>query len=382
MQFKDVVGHQALKNQLIYNVHNNRISHAQLFLGPEGSGGLPMALAFAQYIQCRDKKPEDACGVCPSCLKHKKFEHPDLHFFFPVARTKAFENTDHEKITSKDFYRPWRELLLTTPYFKYNHFLEKIGIENKQPLINANSCNEIIKTLGLKSFESEYKIVLIWLIEGLYHSAAPKLLKILEEPPEKTVFLLVSHNQEKILSTIRSRTQLVKVPRLNEEEVRQALTEQYGCEPGRAKQISLLCEGDFAEALRLALAGNEPLADFDTFRYWMRLCYRKNVPELLKWVDSISKAGREKQKSFLQYGLKMFRFCLLSNYKASPLVHMEGEEKDFIHAFSPFVNHLNGLQIVEAFNDVLYHIERNANPKILFTDLSFNLARLFAPFKK
>jgi len=382
MQFKDVVGHQALKNQLIYNVHNNRISHAQLFLGPEGNGGLPLALAFAQYIQCRDKKPEDACGVCPSCLKHKKLEHPDLHFFFPVARTKAFENTDYEKVNSTDFYTPWRELLLQSPYFTYSQFIEKMGVENKQLYINTESCNQVIRSLGLKTYESEYKIVIMWMIESLFHAASPKLLKVLEEPPEKTLFLLVSQNKDKIISTIRSRTQLVKVPQLREEETEKALVEKYRCEPGMAKQIALLSEGSFSKALELAKTGNEPLADFDTFRYWMRLCYRKNIPELLSWVDEISKAGREKQKTFLQYGLKMFRFCLLNNYKAPSLMQLDGEEKEFIQAFSPFVNHLNGLQIVGAFNEGLFHIERNANPKILFSDLSFNLSRLLTPFKK
>jgi DNA polymerase III subunit delta' len=376
MYFRDVVGHDLLKKQLISNVVNNRISHAQLFLGPEGSGNLPLALAFARYIHCRQRGPEDACGTCPSCLKINKLEHPDLHFFFPVARTKAFENTDYEKVNSRDFYKPWRELLLASPYFKYSQFIEKIGIENKQAIINAESCNEIIRILGLKSYESPFKIVVIWMVEKLYYAAAPKLLKILEEPPENTLFLLISENKDLILNTILSRTQLVKVPRLTDQNVEQGLVQQFQCDAGRARQIALQASGNYIEALRLLETNNEPLEDFRQFREWMRLCFKTDIAGIIKWVDAFSKAGRESQKTLLQYGLNIYRTCLLQMYNTQELIRLEGQEKEFVKNFSPFINHETAPVIVQEFAKAITHIERNANPKILFTDLSLNLAAL------
>ncbi|MFO7999181.1 MAG: DNA polymerase III subunit delta [Bacteroidales bacterium] len=376
MFFRNIVGQESIKRQLVANVQNNRTSHTLLFLGPEGSGHLPLALALAQYIQCRGRGPEDACGTCPSCLKIKKLEHPDLHFFFPVA-----PNQEHKKdVSSKLFYTPWRELLLQSPYFSYVQWLEKIGIENKQAIINAEDCNEIIRVLGLKSYESPYKIVIIYMVEKLYHAAAPKLLKILEEPPEKTLFILVSENKDLVLNTILSRAQIMKVPRLGEEDIEQALSADIPRQ--QARQISFFSGGNFAEALRLKDQGADQLAGLEQFRSWMRLCFKNDWPNILSWVDTVSKLGREKQKTFLQYGLNTFRMCMMNNYHADDLMRLEGEEKKFVAGLSSFINHHTTIQVVEAFNTALMHIERNANPKILFSDLSFTLVKLFVPFKK
>lgn len=378
MFFKDIVGQESIKRQLIANVQQHRISHTLMFLGPEGSGHLPLALALSQYIQCRNKGPEDACGTCPPCLKIKKLEHPDLHFFFPVA-----SNQEHKKdVSSKLFYTPWRELLLESPYFSYPQWLEKTGIENKQAIINAEDCNEIIRVLGLKSYENQYKIVIIYMVEKLYHAAAPKLLKILEEPPEKTLFIMVAENRDQVLNTILSRAQVLKVPRLSEEDIESALISKHGLPGKQARHIAQFSGGNFAEALQLKAAGADQLAGLEQFRSWMRLCFKNDWQNILIWVDGMSKLGREKQKTFLQFGLKTFRMCLVHNYHVSGLVRIEGEESRFVSGLSPFINHQNTLQVVEEFNRALSHIERNANPRILFTDLSFTLVRLIRPFKK
>lgn len=375
MMFKDVIGHQRIIQQLISNAGNHRVSHAQLFLGSEGSGTLALALSFARYLQCRDKGPGDACGKCPSCLKFDRLEHPDLHFFFPTA-----PNQLHKKdISSKLFLPQWRELLNHSPYFTYLQWLEKIGVENKQAIINAEDCNNIIRTLGLKSYEGPYKIIVVYMVEKIFYSAAPKVLKVLEEPPSNTLFLMVSENKDMVLNTILSRTQVLRLPPPSEEDIRQALTEKQGLPAHRAREIAFVTAGNYAEALRLTTESGEQIADLEAFREWMRYCYSRDADRILKWVEQIARTGRERQKSFFQYGLKIFRLCLLHNYQAHELLRLEKDEEDFVTKFSPFINHTNLLQIVEAFNIAIQHLERNANPKILFADLSFQLMALMRP---
>jgi DNA polymerase III subunit delta' len=383
MFFKDVVGHKRLKKQLIANVTKNRISHAQLFLGPEGSGKLTLALAYARYIHCQNRGPEDACGTCPSCIKFNKLEHPDLHFYFPTAKVKDMEDDEsaEKKPRSKLFYNQWRELLRESSYVRYNDWLEKLGVQNQQTVIYAEDCNDIIKDLGLKAFGGQFRIVMIWMIEKLQYQAAPKLLKTLEEPPEGTIFLLISENRDAILKTILSRAQMVKIPLIDDADIEQRLNEMHECNAEKARQIAFLAGGNFSEAMRILETNNEPQADFGVFRDWMRLCFQKKVKDLLQWVDKFSRTGRERQKAMLQYGLTIFRQCLLQNYQAGQALRLEGDQRDFIEKFSPYVNHINALEIIAAFNQAIYHVERNANPKILFTDLSFNLARLFKQAK-
>ncbi len=373
MMFRDVIGHDEIKNRLIYNAVNNRISHAQLFWGQQGSGTLALALAYARFIQCRNRQADDACGQCPSCLKFNKLEHPDLHFVFPVAPNK--EAKDKEKVSSKLFISQWRKFLLKTPYFDYLEWLEALGIENKQAIINAEDCNDIIRTLGLKSYESPFKIVIIYMVEKLYYAAAPKLLKIVEEPPDNTLFLMISENKDRIINTILSRTQQLKVPLPQESHISQALIEKYGLDERKAGQIAFLSGGDITQAIRM-LDEDEEMADFNAFREWMRYCYLNDTAKTLKWVEKTATAGREKQKSFFQFGLKMFRLSVVNNYKATDLIRLDEEQQNFLDGFSPFINHNNTLKIVDAFNQAILHLERNANPKILFADLSFNLSRL------
>lgn len=379
MYFKDVVGQASLRRQLIQNVLNNRISHAQLFLGHEGVGKLALALAYSRYLHCTNRGPEDACGTCPSCIKFNKLEHPDLYFYFPNAKVKEIETADEngeKKPRSKLFLRQWRELLLDSPYFSYNDWLEKLGIQNQQVLINVEDSKDLIHDLSLKTFQSQYKIVIIWLIEKFNDTAATKLLKTLEEPPPDTVLLLISQNSDDIIKTLLSRTQLIKVPLISDYDIEDYLITRYKCSSSQARHIAFMAEGSFCRARELYEGNHDQQADMAMFRDWMRFCYQKKAKEIMAWVEKFSKLGREKQKSFLQFGLGVFRQCLLQNFHARQALRLDKEQHEFIEKFSPFVNHHNALDIINAFNQAISHVERNANPKILFTDLSFNLSRL------
>lgn len=375
MFFKDIVGQENTIRQLIANVQDNRISHARLFAGAEGSGHLPLTLALSTYIHCSRREASDACGTCPSCLKMRKLEHPDLHFFFPVAT-----NSEHKKDpVSRLFYPNWRSLILKRPYFSYNQWLEAIGIENKQAIINAEDCNEIIRLLGLKSFESPYKIVIIYMVEKLYHAAAPKLLKILEEPPDNTLFLMITENKDMVLNTILSRAQIMRIPRPNHAAIVSYLEAGHSVSHDEAIHLANLSEGNICEALTMVDTPSDSFGFFEQFRSWMRLCYTKDIQNMLNWVEVVSRYGRERQKAFLTYCLNLFRMCLANNYDVPGLMNIQGEERSFIGKFSPFITHGNILQIVEMFHQSIYHVERNANPRILLADLSFQLAKLLKP---
>lgn len=377
MFFRDIVGQQQICTQLIANVHSKRLGHALLLLGPEGSGHLPIALALATYIHCTNKQASDACGECPSCLKMKKLVHPDIHFYFPVAT-----NHRHKKdVSSKLFYPEWRAFITDRPYFSYSQWLETIGIENKQAIINTEDCNDIIRTLGLKSYESPFKVVLIFMLEKIYHAAAPRLLKILEEPPHNTLFLLVAENKELILNTILSRAQLIRLSLPGSSDIERALTKKHGVSSEEARHLAFLSSGNMAEALRMIDENINVYENFGSFRDWMRLCFKGDIPNMLTWVENMAKSGREKQKAFLGYGMKIFRMCMLNNYDAASLISLGNEEQEFLGKFSPFITPKNILPMVEAFNQSVYHIERNANPKILFADLSLTLTGLIKPTK-
>ncbi len=378
MFFKDIAGQDSIKKKLINNIKNGRISHAQLFLGPEGSGKLAMAIAYSRYLSCKNPGPEDACGNCPSCIKFNKLAHPDLNFFFPNPSKKQGEKV----FMSKDYITEWREFLEKSKYVSLNSWYRHIEIENKQGIINAADCTEIIKVLGYKSYESEYKIVIIWMIEKLFHAAAPKLLKILEEPPPKTLFLLVSENHDQILPTILSRAQLVKIPRLNDEEVKQGLTDIYNYGAQVAEEAAFLSDGNFYQALALC-QNDDTRENYARFlREWLRHSYKFDPTEVLKAVDELAKMGRERQKSLLNYGLEIFRQCTLMNYQAHNLVKAPAEAADFIQKFSKVLQPDIALQMTEEFSKAIYHIERNANAKILFTDLSLKMTRIFMTAKK
>jgi len=349
------------------------VSHAQLFFGPEGSGKLAIAIAYAQYISCENRTDEDSCGHCPSCVKYEKLIHPDLHFVYPVATTKKVTT----KPISKSFIDKWRELLLEMDYYiSLSNWYSKIEIENKQGIINADDCNEIIKTLSYKSYESEFKVMIIWMAEKLFHAAAPKILKILEEPPDKTLFILISENQDQIIKTILSRTQLVKIPRLSNEELYEAIDQRYKLKTDEIQDIVNLSSGNYHKAVSFIAQSGESGEYFKQFSRWMRLCYQLKIAELVKFAEEISKTGREPQKSFISYALRFVRECLMLQYGHSELIGLNPEEKKFAQNFAPYVNASNGDLFSEELNRSLYHIERNANPSILFLDLSLKVNKL------
>ncbi len=351
---------------------DERIPHAQLYLGPEGSGNLALALAYAQYLCCETPMEDDSCGTCRSCIKFAKLVHPDMHFVFPVNTTKSV----NKHPVSAKFLPEWREALLENPYLNLFQWLEHIGIENKQGNIGTEESGEILRAISLKSFESPYKVMIIWRPERMNLAAANKLLKILEEPPEKTVFLLVAEDHEQIIPTILSRTQLVKVPRLSAGEITNALVEKWGQSHAAASSHAHMADGNYLEALRLIRESEEENFNRDMFIGWMRLCYMKDVLKAQEWTEKMGGIGRERQKNFLQYGLHLLRECLMVNYGTDALVRLEGPERGFVQKFSPFVHENNSLQLISNLEEAHAHIERNANPRILFLDLSLRTIKL------
>ncbi|MCD4832566.1 MAG: DNA polymerase III subunit delta [Bacteroidales bacterium] len=372
MQFKEVVGHHKIKEKLIHTIKGNRVSHAQLFLGSEGSGNLALAIAYAQYVSCEDKQENDSCGVCPSCIKFQKLVHPDLHFVYPVSTSKTVKKNP----VSDDYITLWREIIIENPYINQNKWYEIIDVENKQGIISKNESKEILKKLNLKTFESEYKIMIIWLPEKMNAAAASKLLKLIEEPPAKTLFLMVSENSEQILSTILSRTQLIKIPKIDNESMRNALCDRLGLLPEKAGDIAHLANGNYFEAQNLISSTEEDNDNFDQFTQFMRLSYQRKVIEIINWVDEISRIGREKQKSFLAYSLRLIRENFMLNIKNKDLVYLTKKELEFSEKFSQFINQENIYQIYEALNRAHSDIEMNAYNKIVFLDLALKIIKL------
>jgi DNA polymerase III subunit delta' len=384
--FRNITGQHDIKHRLIQTVREKRVSHAQLFYGPEGSRKLAMAIAYAQFINCRNRTfdPEspdggDACGVCPSCIKFAKLIHPDLHFIFPVAITKEVEKNP----VSKEFLKTWREALLENDFrLNLNDWYKTAGFEKKQGIINAEDCSEILRTLSYKSYESEFKVMIIWMADRLYHAAAPKILKILEEPPDKSLFILITENPEKIISTILSRTQTIKFTRLTDEDIMQELTGKLSCSPEDARRIIPLAEGNMTRAVKIFMNDEDELFYLEKFVLWMRLCYKNDLAKNMEFVAEIAKIGREKQKNFLAYAERIVRNALLINYKNPGLTRLNQEEKDFMVKFGKFINYTNILSFTEELEKAQFHIDRNANPGILFMDLSMTITILLLTAEK
>ncbi len=371
MRFAEIPGQEAIKKRLIKSVKENRVSHAQLFLGPEGSGKLALAIAYAQYVNCKNRSETDSCGECPSCLKYNKLVHPDLHFVYPTAKIGNIK-----KPKSLDFIAPWRELVAEeSAVFNLSMWYAKIGIERKQAIINAEDCNQIIKTLSYKSYESEYKVMIIWMVEKLFHAAAPKILKMLEEPPDKTLFILVSEDTDQILSTILSRTQLIKIPRLDDKSLAVALSQEFN-DPVQVNDAVRVVAGNSLEAKKILKDPGKDDFNFIKFREWMRVCFGYKMKESIEFIAKVSKFNREKQKSFLNYSLRMIRESMFLSYKSDELVRLNSKEMEFINKFYPFITSNNLLQISTELNDAIYHVERNANSSVLFLDLTLKIGRL------
>lgn len=370
MFFRQVVGQQELKKRLIRSVEEDHISHAQLFLGREGSGALPLALAFACYVSCTGEKSTDSCGTCPSCIKYQKLVHPDLHLVFPVIKAES-----SKKAISDNFIHKWREAFIANPYLSLNEWYEVMGAENKQGSIFVDESDEILRKLSLKTYESEYKAVIIWMAEKMNVQAANKLLKILEEPPPGTLFLLVSASTTTILPTILSRVQIVKLPPIEPRELYDTLMARQGLDEEKATTLVKLSEGNYSRALELIQSENldqqlEKFADF------MRLCFKGDFRLILSWVDETVRSGREKQKEFLLYCLRMVRENFMLNLEATQLNRFSEEEKNFSVKFSRFIHTGNVNEIAAELDKAYYHIESNAYEKLVFLDLAIQVSSL------
>lgn len=380
MNFKGIVGQDTVKQRLIKSVKDNRIPHAQLFTGFEGTGKLALAIAYAQYINCLNKGETDSCGTCPSCHKYSKLIHPDLHFVFPIFLTdKKGDDDDDDKGPSGKlsdiFITQWREVLLENPYISETDWYEKLGSDKKQGIIGVTESSEVIRKISLKSYEAEYKIMIIWLPERMNIQAANRLLKLIEEPPEKTVFLMVTESPDHILKTIVSRTQIIKVPPINRENIATALVDRFQLNPSKANDISHIANGNYQSALKV-LNTDESNPYFSMYRDLMRNCWTKDVLKLLGWVEKISGLGREKQKEFLTYALRLTRESFMLNLGLNDIVYLSGEESEFGQKFSPFINEKNILQFNREFNLAIDHISRNGNAQIVFTDMTMKMVKL------
>ena len=378
MQLSEILGQDHIKNHLTRSANLGRIPHAQLFIGPEGSGTLPMAIAYAQYILCNNQNGENS-GANESCnLKFQKISHPDLHFVYPTVSTEKVD----KKPKSIDFITDWRLFITQNPYGGLFDWYSVLGVQNKQGLIRVDDAAEVLKTLALKSYEGGYKILIIWMADKMNVDASNKLLKLLEEPPEKTVFILISENEEDIIQTIRSRCQVLHFNGLSEHVIKEALVSRENIEPKIATKIAHQAQGNYNKALHLLKDDKEEFPFEQWFVVWVRAAFKAKgnpavIADLIQWSEQIAALGRETQKKFLQFCIDLFRQALMHNYETPGLVYLEPTVENFsIAKFAPFVNGNNIHEIFQELSDAIYHIERNGNAKIILTDLSIKLTRL------
>jgi DNA polymerase-3 subunit delta' len=383
MQFSKIINQQEVKQQLVELIQHNRLSHALLFLSKEGSGALSLALALAQYLTCeRTAAPtllfeessqgssvvsapwSESCGTCPSCIKASQLVHPDIHFSYPVVTKKSGTPP-----LSVDYITEWREFVKLYPYGNVYDWLQFIGAENKQGNITANECNDIIRKLSLKSFESEYKILIMWMPEYL-GAEGNKLLKLIEEPPPNTLFILVAENETLLLPTIVSRCQMIKIPALETSDIEKALIERNNTDALKARQVAATAEGNYREALQLLQHAEEDWQSL--LRDWLNSIIKTGPIAQTKWVEEISRLGREKQKQFLRYFNHLLEQSIRSKVMSSN-VWLPDNEKDFAERLNRLADISQQQAIIEELDRATYYIERNANAKILFHALTIKL---------
>lgn len=365
MPFSEVIGQEDIKQKLIQLVNHSRLSHAWLFLDKNGYGGLPLALAFAQYIVCTNQSKTDACGTCSACIKAQQLIHLDIHYSYPVIPAKA-----GEKPTSTDYIQEWRSFISQQPYGKVYDWLQMIGADNKQGNITARECDEIAHTMSLKSFESNYKILILWMPEYLGNEGN-KLLKLIEEPPENTIFILIAENESLILPTILSRTQLVKIPPINHENIEQRLITKYNIDEIKAQQVANIADGSFSEALQILQHADE---DWQILiRDWLNAILKGGPIAQLKWIEEVNKLGREKQKQLLLYFIHLLEQSIRVQLMNSPNRVIPEAELDFAKRFNKIADLSQQQHLIEELNKTIYYIERNANAKIVLHALTIRL---------
>jgi len=373
MNFSQIPGQKAVIDRLRSSVAENRVSHALLFYGPEGSGKFAIALAFARYISCEKRTAEDACGVCPSCAKYDKLIHPDLHFVFPVIKKKSGTES-----VSDTFIAQWRAMVLRSPWFSLSTWTEAMEVANEQALIPVAEAAEIIRKLSLKSFESDFKIMIIWLPEKMNAETANKLLKLIEEPPARTLFILVSEEDDKLLPTITSRCQHIRIPAISAADLSAHLEQAAGMDPVRASDIAAIANGNMVRAMELAREDDNTTVHLDRFAKLMRTAYTRDIHSLVTWSEDTAALGRERQKGFLSYALRMIRenFIMNFNGKENRLVYLTAPEDNFSGKFHPFINEKNIHALNREFNLAYAHVESNGNTKMIFLDLALKTMRL------
>lgn len=372
MFFADIIGLKNTKQTLINSINANHSAHAQLFLGNEGSANLAIALAYACYINCEDKQPEDSCGKCTSCVQFNKITHPDLHLFFPMA---SLEKVGKDELKSH-YLKQFRSFVQQQPYASIQEWGAFVGAENKQFTISVDEGRSIMQSISMKPYLSPYKIVLIWLPELMNISAANAILKVLEEPPAQTLFLLVANDYEKLLPTILSRCQMVKIRAFDDIEIEEYLVKKNLCTPERARKVAKISEGNLNKATFHAQETEDD--NHAIFAGWMRLCFSKKFSELLLFCDDMSKKGRENQKTLLQYSMQSVRDTLMSRLDIVELVKQDENELKFIQNFSKTLPEEKVEALYRVLNDAFIHIERNGNAKIVLFDTSIKICMLFS----
>ena len=366
--FKDIIGQRGVIEQLRRSVDENRLAHALLITGPRGNGKLAIAIALANYLLC-GKGQGDACGACPACVKLGKFIHSDLHFVFPVKKRKSGSDNP----VSDDYIAEWRAMLSKSAYFSYDEWLEKLDLDNQQPMIYERESGEIMHKLSMQAREGGWKVVIIWLPEKMKEVGSNKLLKIIEEPPKDTLFLLVSEEPDKIIATIQSRTQRVEVPRIAQEDMEKALQARMGLTFEDAKMIAQQSAGNWEQAEELLSLSEEKQRYLELFMQLMRVAYARNIREMKAWSEQVAALGRERQKRLLDYCQRMVRENFIMNFKEDSMNYMSRPERDFSVRFSPFVNERNIFGIMEELSEAQRHIEQNVNAKMVFFDMSLRM---------
>lgn len=369
MRYDEVIGQENIKARLRRQLEEGHVPHAQLFAGPAGCGKLPMALAYASALLCRQPAGGEACGQCASCRMLAHWAHPDLHFVFPVVKRKG-QSGD---ATSDQYLTEWREQLGESAYFDRLEWLARIHVENQQSLIGVAESDQILRKLSLKSSQGGYKVMVVWLPEQMNVAAANKLLKILEEPPADTAFLLVSNEPERLLPTILSRTQRVDFRPLSQREIELALMQRNGLQEADARAVARLCEGSYTQALAQLRVDKDSALFFDMFVLLMRLSYMRKIKDMHEWAERVADWGRERQKHFLDYCQRMVRENFVYNFQRPELNYMSRQESEFAVRFARFINERNVIGIMDELALAQRDIEQNVNPRMVFFDFALKM---------
>lgn len=371
MFFKDIIGQKEVKERLISSAGKGIIPHAQLFCGQEGVGKFPLALAYAQYLNCENPSETDSCGKCPSCVKYNHLAHPDLHFVFPIIKKAA-----KKKEVCDDYITEWREFIKQSSYFNLSQWLDHIDAENSQGLIYAKESEEIIRKLSLRIYEAKYKVMIIWLPEKMHESCANKLLKIIEEPTDNAIFLLVSDIPDNIITTIQSRCQRVNIHGVKETDITEALESAYNISPEDAANVAHLANGNYLKAIETISLNEEHKFFFNLFIQMMRASHARNIKEIKAIGNEIAGVGRENQKGFLKYCQRMVREYFVSNMSQPEMIYLAQDEANFGTRFAPFINERNIIGFMNELALAERHIEQNVNAKMVFFDLCLKITML------